>query len=80
MHRLRLFEVLTVGMSIVADYTVGTPPFPVSITVICDRSHGLLEQPKTTFDCTNEHPRAAPTRSGWKITQDGEVLCPECAG
>lgn len=67
------------GMRMVADYSGGKPPYPVSIRLTCDRPHGLFAPPSEEFDCTNEQPRAPPTRAGWKITPDGEVLCPECA-
>ena len=68
------------GMQITADHTGDGPPWPVSIAVSCDRSHGLFDRPSARFDCTDDHPRTPPMRAGWKFLPDGDVLCPSCAG
>ncbi len=65
------------GMALTTDPT--TPiPRRVTLWVSCDGEHGFLPT-VATFDATEGNPRAPAIRSGWRITQDGVVLCPRCA-
>jgi hypothetical protein len=65
-------------MAIYADETKPVPR-PIFIMVACDGDHGLFGAPSKTFPVEQVHPRDPPIKSGWKITPDGEALCPECA-
>ena len=44
----------------------------------CDRKHGLLRRPIVELDATDGDLRTVAANAGWKITADGDVLCPRC--
>ena len=49
-------------------------PVPLRVIVICDKCRA----PDSFNLHEDEYPRDPPHRAGWKITDEGAALCPNC--
>lgn len=66
-------------MSLRADESAPIPR-PVTMTLSCDRIHGLFDPPaRLEVELAADHPWTEAGRRGWSVTAE-RVLCPDCMG